>query len=275
MIRLFAISFLAAAICSHAQLAPVVLLNDAKPDDRTLHIDVAVLRFIAKNSGKDSTTSFTKARNIAEVLDAMNKLGAGDEMFRGSRYLSGWPKQSVLFHCLEHRPAFRFGGTQEKVTYSSFGLNLNVSAAPSNNSQNPAITWAGSYSWSTNFIPKDIWETLLMGVMSAGKVVGATFEEKDQSDSVGLRREGSQSVGKDLASFFSRKKKTEKAKEASAAPRAVPVQAQQTYLDAIRAERKLCGQLELAPNQMALLPINYGDRSTPEEFYLAIRYEWE
>jgi hypothetical protein len=274
MIRLFAISILAATIGAHAQLAPVVLLNDAKPDDRTLHIDVAVLRFIAKNSGKDSTTAFTKARNIAEVLDAMNKLGAGDEMFRGSRYLSGWPKQSVLFHCLEHRPAFRFGGTQEKVTYSSFGLNLNVSAAPSNNSQNPALTWAGSYSWSTNFIPKDIWETLLMGVMSAGKVVGATFEEKDQSDAVGLRREGSQTVGKDLASFFSRKKKTEKAKEA-ATPAPVPTPAQQHYLDAIRAERKLFGQLDLAPNQMALLPINQGDRSSIEEFYLAIRYEWE
>lgn len=269
------IALWAVCICAKAQIAPVVLFNDAKPDDRTLLIDVAVLRFIAKNSGKDSAASFTKARNVAEVLETMNKLGAGDEMFRGSRYLSGWPKQTVLFNCLEHRPAFRFGGAAEKITYASFGLNLNVGAAPSLNSQDPSVTWSGSYSWSTNFIPKDIWETLLLGVMNAGKVVGATFVEKDQSESVGLRREGSQTVGKDLASFFSRKKKPEtKAKEAAVAA-APPAPVQQTYLDAIRAERKLFGQLDLVPNQMALFPINAGDPLTPEEFYLAVRYEWE
>lgn len=256
------------------QLAPVIVLDEAKPSDRSMSIDVAVLRFIPKNGVRDATAGFAKARDVAELIEAMNKTGAGDEMFRGVRTLTGWPQQAAKFNCIEHRPAFRLAGSNDKVQYHSFGLNLTVGAAAGLDSANPSLTWQGTYSWSTNFIPRDIWETVLMGVMNAGKVVGASFEEKDQSESVGLRREGNQAVGKDLLSLFGRKKVKAKETAAPVAAAAVPAAEPQTYLDAVRAEAKLAGETEMKPGQFAIIPINPGD-SAAEDFFLAIRCDWE
>lgn len=238
-----------------------------------MSIDVAVLRFIPKNGVRDAAAGFAKARDVAELIDAMNKTGVGDEMFRGLRTLAGWPQQATRFNCIEHRPAFRLAGSADKVQYHSFGLNLTLGAAQGLDADAPSLSWQGTYSWSTNFIPRDIWETVLMGVMNAGKVVGASFEEKDQSESVGLRREGSQAVGKDLLSLFGRKKAKAKETPAPAAATA-PAAEPQTYLDAVRAEVKLAGQSEIRPGQLAIFPINPGDAAA-EDFFLAIRYDWE
>jgi hypothetical protein len=255
-------------------VTPVVLLEAPAEgvESRSILIDVAVLRFLPKDN--DSAALQSKAQTISDLLDVMNKSGVGDEMYRGVRFLTGWPQQIAAFNSLENRPAFRFGAGA-KVTYESFGLDLKLGAAPSSEPAGLLLNWNGSYAWSTNFIPKKIWETLLFGVMTAGKAAGAGFTEADPDEQSGLRRGSGNVVGKDLISVFKKKpKKNAPPTDAKVQPLGPIEEETPHYLDAFRQERKLAGQLPLAPDQLAIIPINHEPGANLELLYLAIRYEW-
>lgn len=262
---------------------PVVILNPettkAGSDERSILIDVAVLRFLPKNL-KDAPPSF-HGNSVAEILEAMTKAGAGDTMYRSTRYLTGWPQQTVTFSALEHRPAFRFGGAGEPISYNSFGLNLKVGAAPtpaSVSGESLIMTWDGSYSWSTNFTSRKVWETVLMGVMTAGQAVGATFTEEDPDEADGLRRGSGNAVGKDLVSLFKRKKKGagKDAPQKDGVPQNIPpAESTPHYLDALRQEQPVAGQRSMGPDRLLVAPITSELGNDFEHFYLVVRYEWQ
>jgi hypothetical protein len=251
--------------------AAVVLLNGAGEADtsRSILVDAGVIRYVAKTKDKYAVSNFAKARTVEEVIEQMKAAkGDAEELYHGLATLTGWPAQNVVFKGVEHRPAFRYAERGEKVNYSIFGLTLNVGASPAAAKDGLSLAWQGNYSWSTNFIPKHVWETVLLGVMNVGSVMGAGFKEEAASERTGLAGAG----GLNLGTIFKKKVKPTEVKAKELGP---VVAEQQSYLDAFRQDHFISGQGELAPNQMTLVMINPESDSSVERFYLALRYEWQ
>lgn len=246
----------------------LVLSTNYPADLPGVIVETGIIRYFGKKNSRPPLDIPEKATDWQDLEDRLRKVGVADLLYYSSRELFSYPEASATFDAYEHRPPLMLSAAPLKLPYNTFGLNLKVTAvAELDGSQDLNLSWAGSYSWSTNFISRKQWEKVLLFVMKAGSAAGAGFYEEDHRNTTGVPKP----AGTIELNLFRRAK-------AKQPEPAAPLQEEKPnfklhYLGASRVEVPLAGTLRLAPNRFASQYLA-STTGSPEAFFFVIRYHY-
>lgn len=247
---------------------PLLLLSPApliSMTNRPVQIQTAVIRLIRKEKiDLERIEGAIKNKRIEQAVERLQAkdMGIADLMYVADRELADIKNATAEFSAIEHRPPFIIPGMDKPAqppVFKTFGLNLKIGALPSVNAGETMLMWEGNYSWSTNFVGMKWWQMIASGVLTAGSIFGAGFEEG------GWDREGVDVGNVGINPFkFIRKAKAK-------APEPPTVEQIPHYLDAPRLEVGIKGAKSV-PEEEWIVSLLIPPDGSPETFVLLMKF---
>ncbi len=178
--------FAQAAPAAEAAKPVAAVVASAVPTDRTLSLEVAVLRF-KPNSAERILRGFKDlGGNLQSVVESLKADGAVNILYLGNRAMRLEDKAKAKFDALETRPIILVGKPGAPTPpLTSYGVALEISTRPID-AERFGLSWEGSITWSPEIV--DAWkgEKFLSFISAAAGVAKkassvAGVESKDVS----------------------------------------------------------------------------------------------